>query len=117
MIFMMVRERLMNLPFLVVTDDKVVMNSGKAWEIPFCDVESFSLFGGKSKFISIHYKENVEVKKMEDASWMGRLVREMNRGLSGSQEHLPADGLTMKPKQLHHLLNERLLAFNEGRKG
>ena len=82
------------------------MNSGlKAWEVRFADVENFFLIG---KMIGIRYKKDKEIQKMEDASCLGRIVRHINQRIGASMEHLYASDMTMKPKELCDLLNERV---------
>ena len=51
---------------------------------------------------------SIELQKFEDASKAGRAVRRFNKSVAGSQETLPADGLTIKPKDLCEILNERV---------
>lgn len=106
MLWLILRERITNKPYYVVTDESVTMNSGwKAWEVRFDDVERFFLVG---KMIGIRYRKDREIQKMEDASRIGRIVRQFNQRIGGSQEHLYASNMTMKPKELCDLLNERV---------
>ena len=92
----------------------IIMNRGlKTYEVRFADVECFYLTKvetarGKTMLIVIQYKENVELQKFEDASKAGRAVRRFNKNVAGSQYTLPADGLTIKPKDLCEILNERV---------
>ena len=86
-------------------------------EVRFADVECFYLTKvetarGKTMLIVIQYKENVELQKFEDASKAGRAVRRFNKNVAGSQYTLPADGLTIKPKDLCEILNERVKNSN-----
>lgn len=106
MLWLILRERITGKPYYLVTDESVIMNSGlKAWEIRFADVESFFLVG---KMIGIRYNKDKEIQKMEDASGLGRLVRRFNQRIGNAQEHLYVSGMTMKPKELCDLLNERV---------
>ena len=106
MLWLILRERITGKPYYLVTDESVIMNSGlKAWEIRFADVESFFLVG---KMIGIRYNKDKEIQKMEDASGLGRLVRRFNQRIGDAQEHLYVSGMTMKPKELCDLLNERV---------
>jgi len=107
------KERITGRPFLVISDESVVMNSRKAWEVRYADVEHFFLTG---KLIGIYYKEDVDAEKMNTNNYLGRLVRRFNVKLTGVQEHLPASNLTISPQQLCNLLNERLKAFKEANK-
>ena len=45
---------------------------------------------------------------MEDASWLGRIVRRFNQRIGGSQEHLYVSGMTMKPQEICDLLNDKV---------
>ena len=98
----------------MITDDGIIMNSGlKTYEVHFADVECFYLTKvgaarGKTTLIGIQYKESIELQKYEDASKVGRAVRRFNKNVAGSQDTLPADGLTIKPKDLCEILNERV---------
>jgi len=113
LLFLVLKERLMRTPFLTVTDKSVVMSTLKDWEINFVDVERFFLISmGRTKFIGIEYKPGVEHQKMDDATTLGRWVRQFNVKASGFQESIPADGLTIKPQQLCDLLNERLQSYH-----
>ena len=98
----------------MITDDGIIMNSGlKTYEVHFTDVECFYLtkvgtVWGKTTLIFIQYKESIDLLKFEDASKAGRAVRRFIKNVAGSQETLPADGLTIKPKDLCEILNERV---------
>ena len=78
----------MHTPYYVITDDRIIMNNGlKKGEVRFADVDSFFLTNDPTvKIIGIRYKKDV----------------------SGSQKNLSAEDLTMKPKVLCNLLNERV---------
>jgi hypothetical protein len=114
MLWLMLKERITHTPYYIITDDGIIMNSGlKTVEVHFADVKCFFLTevktaGANTKLIGIQYKENVELQKFKDASLVGRAVRSFNKSVAGSQEGLPADGLTIKPKVLCEILNERL---------
>ena len=58
--------------------------------------------------IGIQYKKDVEFQKFENADKAGRSVRRFNMSVTGFQEALPADGLTIKSKDLCEILNERV---------
>lgn len=110
MLWLILRERITGKPYYDVTDESVTMNSGwKAWEVRFDDVERFFLVG---KMIGIRYRKDREIQKMEDASGLGRFVRRFNERIGGSQEHLYVSSMTMKPKELCDLLNERVKRCN-----
>ena len=85
----------------------------KTHEVRFADFKRFFLTKvgtarGTTKLIGIQYKKNVELQKFEDAGEAGGVVRRFNKRVAGSQEALPADGLTIKPKDLCEILNERV---------
>ena len=113
-LFLILRERITHTPYYIITDDGIIMNSGlKTYEVHFTDVECFNLTKvgtarGKTTLIGIQYKESIELQKFEDASKAGRAVRRFNKSVAGSQETLPAAGLTIKPKDLCEILNERV---------
>lgn len=105
----LLKERLMNQPFLTITDESLVCRSPQTLVVNFADVESFSIEKvNDSSFIAIHYKPNVERQKMEDASIFGRLCRSMNSRLINAQDSITVTGMNMKGEQLCDLLNERL---------
>ena len=110
MLFLILRERIGNKPYYIITDECVIMDSGmKKWEVRFADVEEFYLINVMStKQIGIRYKKEIELQKMNDASSAGRTIRKMNERIAGVQESLPADDLTIKPQQLCDLLNMKL---------
>ncbi len=115
MLWFILKERITNTPYYLITDDGIIMNSPfRSFEVHFADVECFFLTkvktsrGINTKFIGIQYKENVESQQFKDASMAGRAVRSANMSMVGSQEALPAEGLTIKPKDLCEILNERV---------
>ena len=110
MLYIILRQRITNKPYYVITDECISMDSGmKKWEVRFADVEEFYLINVmSSKQIAIKYKKDVELQKMNEASSAGRTVRKFNEKIAGTQESLPADGFTIKPQQLCDLLNSKL---------
>ena len=110
MLYIILRQRITNKPYYVITDECICMDSGmKKWEVRFADVEEFYLINVmSSKQIAIKYKKDVELQKMNEASSAGRTVRKFNEKIAGTQESLPADGFTMKPQQLCDLFNSKL---------
>ena len=64
--------------------------------------------------IGITYKKEIEARKMEEAKEAGRAVRRLNTKIAGSPEGIPAFDLTMKPKEIVEILNERLIASKKG---
>ena len=105
------KEKNKKIPFLEVTDDKVVMNSLKSWEIPFSEVKEFFFTDITKQLIGIRYKENVEAQKLENAHSAGNAARKMNKMLVGAQEEISTDRLSIKPQELFDLLNQRLEAY------
>ena len=94
---------------LFFTDKSFIVRGSKAFIANFSDVEAFEIVEiGKQKFISIHYKPNVEIQKLEDASFLERLTRRFNTNLTGAQEHLTTTGTNIKTEELFEILNERL---------
>lgn len=105
------KEKNKKIPFLEVTDDKVILNSLKIWEIPFSAVEEFFFTNITKQLIGIRYKENAEAQKLENTHSAGNAVRKMNKMLIGAQEGIPTYRLSMKPQYLLDLLNQRLEAY------
>ena len=99
-------------PFLEVTDDKVIMNSLKSWEILFSEVENFFFTDITKQLIGIHYKKDAEAQKLEETRGIGNAARKMNKMLVGAQEGIPTYRLSMKPQALFDLLNQRLEAYH-----
>lgn len=118
MLFMVLRERLFHKPYITITDEKVVVNHvGRIWEYCLADIHRFELheykgYGPRFFFseaiISVHYKPSVETKKMSEAKGMNRINRKMNNAMINAREGIHASKLTINPKQLCDLLNERL---------
>ena len=92
------KEKNKKIPFLEVTDDKVIMNSLKSWEIPFSEVEEFFFTDITKKLIGIRYNENTEAQKLEKARGIGNAVRQVNKMLVDAQEGIPTHDLSMKPR-------------------
>lgn len=114
-LYIFVKQRLKHAPYMVITDESVKVLIGKGMEFKFADVEDFSLLGYPfwSSVIGIHYKEGVQQRKMEEASKAGRIVRKFNEKTAGAQEGVPASGLTVRPKVLCQMLNERLEQYRQ----
>lgn len=109
MLFMVVRERLAHQAFMTITDKGVVVRGTKAFVVNFSDVESFEMVHvGSQKLVAIHYKPNVEIQKMEDAGFLGRMTRRLNTRVGNAQEHLGTTGMSMKIEEMFSILNERL---------
>ena len=56
----------------------------------------------------------IEAEKMEKAKEVGRAVRRFNTMIAATPEAIPASDLTMKPKEIVEILNERLIASRKG---
>ena len=111
MAYLVVKEKITHRPYLVITDESVRINSGKRWEVRFADVDSFFLTKvWSAKMIGITYKKEIEARKMEDAKEVGRALRRFNTKIAGTPEAIAASDLTMKPKEIIEILNERLIA-------
>lgn len=118
MLFMVLRERLFHKPYITITEEKVVVNHvGRIWKYNLVDIHRFELheykgYGPRFYFseaiISVHYKPSVDTRKMSEAKGMNRINRKMNVAMINAQEGIHASKLTIKPKQLCDLLNERL---------
>ena len=114
--YLVLKEQLTRTPYLVITDEKVIMNAGKPWEASFADVEIFFLTRvSTARMIGIKYKKNIETQRLDNASQWGRALRNFNVKVAGAQESIGAVGLTIKPQVLCDLLNERLEEFNRNK--
>lgn len=120
MLYIILKERLSHVPYIVITDTKLVMNIAfRHWEVSFSDVKEFYVIKMRrrgfviTQLIGIKYKEGVERSKFDNANKAGRAVRKFNRAFYGSQESIPAAGLTMRPQRLCDLLNERVAASKQ----
>ena len=115
MLYVLLRERLTDKPFLIISDECVICNGAwKRFEIRYSEVEKFQLLAGRQKnIIGIHYKEDVERRKLAEANAVGRLVRKFNLSLSGTQESISVSGISMKGEELCKMLNERLVVVTQ----
>ena len=106
----LLREFITRQPYYIITDECIYVNGvRKKWNVRFEDVERFYLMEvGKAKFIGIIYKKEIELQKLKDAGCMENAIRRFNVGMSGSQEALLAERLTINSQQLCDLLNMRL---------
>jgi len=113
-LFLILRERLLHKPPLIITEDKVIDNNvGRIKEYHFTDIHHFDLIVYSGLYVSravirIHYMPCVETKKMSEAKGMDRIYRKMNVAMMNAQDSIQVTNLTMKPRQLCDLLNERL---------
>ena len=113
-LFLILRERLLHKPPLIITEDKVIDNNvGRIKEYHFTDIHHFDLIVYPGLYVSqavirIHYMPCVETKKMSEAKGMDRIYRKMNVAMMNAQDSIQVTNLTMKPRQLCDLLNERL---------
>ncbi|MBR1379749.1 MAG: hypothetical protein IJ557_11555 [Bacteroidaceae bacterium] len=109
------RERVLHIPPITITEDRIIVNSvGGIKEYHFADIDrfqhiDFNGFYTSSDVITIHYIRSVETKKMEESKGWDRIYRKMNLALMNAQDSIQVTNLTMKPKQLYHLLNKRLI--------
>ena len=114
--YLVLKEQLTRTPYLVITDEKVIMNGEKPWEASFADVEIFFLTRvSTARMIGVKYKKNIEAQRLDNAGQLGRAVRHFNVKVAGAQESIGAVGLTIKPQVLCDLLNERLEEFNRNK--
>ena len=114
--YLVLKEQLTRTPYLVITDEKVIMNAGKPWEASFADVEIFFLIRvSTARMIGVKYKKNIEAQRLDNTGQWGRAARNFSLKLTGAQESIGAVGLTIKPQVLCDLLNERLEEFNRNK--
>ena len=105
-VYSLLKQLITHRPYMIIGDKSVWVFDGKGYEVLFADVEEFFITNGD--IIGIHFRNPVEATKMEEAGTMERVLRKWNKKVSGSQEAIAADGLTVKPKILCAILNERL---------
>lgn len=104
-----IKEQVTWRPYLIITDEKVVINSWRSWEASFADVETcFLTCVANVWMVGIKYKKNIEKQRLNDANLLGRAVRNYNLKVAGTQDAIATNGLTVKPQALCDLLNERL---------
>ena len=114
--YLVLKEQLALTPYLVITDEKVIMNGEKPWEASFADVEIFFLIRvSTARMIGVKYKKNIEAQRLDNTGQWGRAARNFSLKLTGAQESIGAVGLTVKPQVLCDLLNERLEEFNRNK--
>jgi len=114
--YLVLKEQLALTPYLVITDEKVIMNGEKLWEASFADVEIFFLIRvSTARMIGVKYKKNIEAQRLDNTGQWGRAARNFSLKLTGAQESIGAVGLTVKPQVLCDLLNERLEEFNRNK--
>lgn len=110
------KEQVTRTPYLIITDKKAAINSWRSWEASFADVETFFLISHSTAgMIGVKYKKDIETQRLDNASQLGRAIRNINVKLTGAQDAIAADGLTVKPQALCDLLNERLEEFNRNK--
>jgi len=108
-LFLILRERICDKAYYIITDKSVLVDGMKKWEVRFADVEKFHLINvASSKQVGIRYKKGVELEKMGNAGRAGRILRKINSRIAGVPESLPVDGLSISPEELCDLLNTRL---------
>lgn len=88
----LLKEKITKRPCLTITDESVHVSDGKKREIRFADVESFVL---KKFIVSVM----IEINYINERATPGAIV---------------ASDLTLKPKELLEILNERLAASKNG---
>ena len=117
MAYVVVKEKIAHQPYLIIADEYVRMNSRKSWEIRYADVDSFFMTRvWSAKMIGITYRKEIEVRKMEETKHVGRTVRRFNTMIAGTPEAIPVNDLTMKPKAIIEILNERLIASKKDKR-
>lgn len=108
-----IKEQVTWRPYLIITDEKVVINSWRSWEASFADVETFFLTCVANVWmVGIKYKKNIEKQRLNDANLLGRAVRNYNLKVAGTQDVIATNGVPITPQALCDLLNEKLEEFN-----
>ena len=115
MLLLMLKERITRTPYYLITDDSIIISTGlKTYQIHFADVECFYLTKvgptkGRTTLIGIQYKKDVQLRENEDAEKAGRAIRRFNKIVPRIKKAIPAECLTIKPKDLCEILNERVI--------
>ena len=113
MLYNTFKRILKNEPYLTITADRIIYQGLRPFVVNFADVESFTMVKVENqKLIAIHYKPNVELQKMDETSFVGRIFRSFNKHVINAQDTLSAVGTNMKAQELCDLLNERLEVHN-----
>lgn len=105
-------NKIRHIPLLIIYEDKLefyVQFRGTYYTINFADVERFRMtriFG--SKQIAIDYKTSPLANKYEKSSSFRQWFLKFNLNVLGAIESIPAEGLTMRGKDICDILNERL---------
>lgn len=105
-------NKVRHIPFLIIHRDKLefyVQFRGTYYTIYFIDVERFRMtrvFG--SKQIAIDYRTSPLANKYEESSAFRKWLLKFNLNVLGAIESIPAEGLTMRGKDVCNILNERL---------
>ena len=106
MVYLLLKQLITRRPYMIIGDQSVRVFGNKEYEVSYADVEEFYILD--NNLIGIRYKSQVEDNKMEQSGTVERNLRKWAKSATGSQEALTASGLTIKPKVLCAILNERL---------
>ena len=118
MLYITLRGWFADVPFILITNESVTLNNHKSTEYRYADIKAFRLCEANSaKFIAVDYKKDVDTRKLAEASKFGQTVRKLNIKISGAQEAIPVDQLTLKPDVILEILNENLAAYNKKARG
>lgn len=107
-VYTLIKHFLQKKPCIVVKDHSIILSGIKEHEIRFCDVEEFYMTKKTGNLICVKYKEDVEEQKIIDSSVAERMARKFNNKVTGAQESISAEGLTMDAVSLLDILNDRL---------
>ena len=118
MLFVTLKGWIADIPFILITNESVTLNNHESKEFRYADIKSFRLSEvDRAKFIAVDYKKDVDARKLAEASKFGQTVRKLNKKISGAQEAIPVDQLTLKPDVILEILNENLAAYNKKARG
>ena len=92
----------------MVTDHSIILSGIMEHEIRFCDVEEFYMTKKTGNLICVKYNEDIEEQKIIDSSVAERMARKFNNKVTGAQESISVEGMTMDAVSLLDILNDRL---------
>lgn len=107
-VYTLTKHFLQKKPCIVVTERSIVLSGIKEHEIRFCDVEEFYMTKKTGNLICVKYNDDVEEQKIIDSSVAERMARKFNNKVTGAQESISVEGLTMDAVSLLDILNDRL---------
>ncbi len=111
-------SKVMHIPFLIIYKDRVeqYMPLKRAYyTVRFADVRSFRFFDSvfTPNAIAVDYYSDVALQKQKKSSGMKKKFFIFNVFATGAMEHIYADNMTMKGREIYFLLDARLREYKE----